>query len=639
MSDTREATTPAGAPTPPKRKGPIRYEAILPVLVISLLTFVYFSYYFDHHLKKVVEYVGTQANGAEVNVDSINTSFLRGSFDLNRLQVTDKARPAQNILEVGNMHFQYLWDALLRMKFVVEDASITNIQLKKPRTSPGYVLPPEPARPSKLTMIQNEVMAQVKNKYGANMLGDVIAILEGGDYKDQIQKIRETLKSEARVQTMLTDVKTKREFWDGRIKELSDTSKLKQVETEVQSISKSRGVVEQAAGVKKLTDLLKDVQKQYKDVQDATKKLQSEVEAVAKYPQELQQLVTEDINSLKNRFSVPELDFKDMAMHLFAGQFAGYIADARKYQALAKQYIPEKKEKPEEIVPKKRSEGKNYQFPITTGYPLFWLKRAAISSKGTADSYSGDVSGELTDVTTSPKDIKNPLVLDLNGNFPAAKMSGVKATITLDHRREVGKQSALLQVNSFVVPERLFVDDEKLKFGFKNAIGSSTINATLERENVTMSWNSALSKPTFLVETQNKLAREMLSNIVNNIPVIFINGSAAGTFSDLKLKLVSNLGDEIGSGFKREIGLKLDEAQNKISALVDEKINQPKAQLLSELGGNTKNLSQLGNLQELYKKNEDRIKEEIAKLKAGGTSKALDDIKSKGKNIFKGIKF
>lgn len=619
-----------------KPKGPIRYEAIIPVLVLSLITFLYFSFYFDHHMKKVIEYVGTQGNGAEVNVDSVRTSFLRGSFDLDRLQITDPVRPTHNSLEVGNMHFQYLWDALLRMKFVVDDASINNIQLAKPRTSPGKVLPPQPASPSKIEALQNQVMAQVKNKYGANMLGDVLAILEGGDYKDQIQKIRETLKSETRVKAMVADVNTKKEFWDGKVKELSDTSKLKEIETTIQAVQKEKNFLQQAQGVKKLNDLLKDVQKQYKEIEKSSKTLQAEVKAVGNYPKELQALVNEDIASLKNRFSVPQIDFKDMAMHLFAGEFAGYIAKARKYQAMAEQYIPEKKEDKDVVIPPKRSDGKNYQFPVTAGYPLFWLKRAAISSKGTADSYSGQVSGELTNVTTSPKQIKKPIVLDMRGDFPTAKIMGVKALFTADFTRDVGRQSALIQVNSFMVPEKLFVDDEKMKFGFKNAIGTSTISAALEEEQIKMNWTSALTKPQFLVETSNKLAKEMLGNILNNIPVININGTATGSFSNLNLDITSNLGTELGQGFSREIGAKVTEAQNKISALVDEKINQPKAQLMAAIGGNNKNLSQLGNLQELYKKNEDKIEAEIEKLKKGG---GVDSLKEKSKKLFKGIKF
>ena len=619
----------------PKKKGPIRFEAIIPVLVISLLTFAYFSYYFDQHLKKLIEYVGTQGNGAEVNVGSIKTSFINGSFDMNVLQITDKEKPTHNMLEIENMHFKYLWDALLRMKFVVDDASINNIQIAKPRKSPGHVLPPEPAKPSKIDALQLEVISQIKNKYGKNVLGDIAVLLEGGDYKDQIEKIRGDLKSEARIKTMIADVNAKKQFWDGKIKLLSDTTKLKSIEAQVQEISKQKNVLEQAQGVQKLTGLLKEVDQQYKEVQFASKQLQSEVTALTAYPKEVETLVKEDIASLKNRFKVPQIDFKDMAMHLFAGEFADKIAQARKYQALAKQYIPEKKEDKEVVVPHKRSEGKTYQFPITTGYPLFWLKRAALSSKGTADSYSGNISGELTNVTTSPKTVGRPIVLDMRGDFPGVKVMGVQAMITADFTKTIAEQSALIKVGSFNVPEKLFVNDDKLKFGFKNAVGTSTIKAKLVQEHITMSWDSALSKPQFIVESKTKLAQEMLNNILNSIPVININGAVSGTFKDLNMNINSNLGDELGNGFKREIGNKLAEAQLKIQTLVDDQIMKPKNDLLAAIGGTNLDLKNLNNLGELYQKNQKQIQEEIEKLKKGGT-KSLEE---QGKKLLKGFKF
>lgn len=622
-----------------KKKGPIRFEAIIPVTIISLLSFVYFSFYFDLHLKNLFEYIGTQANGAEVNVGSVNTSFIKGSFSLNKLEVTDKEKPTQNLLQIGNVHFQYLWDALLRMKFVVEDASITDIQISSPRKSPGKVLPPEPAKPSKLNEIQNQVIAQVKNKYGANMLGDALSILEGGDYEAQVAKIRETLKSEARVKEMLADVEGKKQFWDGKVKELSDTSKLKSIEAQVQSISKEKNFLEQAKGVQKLTGLLKEAESQYKDVQSASKELQSQVNSVAQYPKELQNLVNEDIKSLKNHFSIPKLDFKEMAMHLFAGEFAQYITKARKYQALAKQYIPEKNEEQDVVIPRKRSEGKDYQFPITTGYPLFWLKRAALSSKGTADTYSGNIAGELTNVTNAPKQIGKPIVLDLKGDFPAVKVSGVHAKITIDFAHSTPKQSALIEVASFEVPEKLFVSNEKMKFGLEKAIGKARVEAQLVQEEVSMKWSALLSSPKFVVDTSNKLAKEMLTNVMNGIHAINIDASATGTFNNLNMNISSNLGDELSSGITREVGHKIAEAQKKIQNLIDEKINKPKEQLMAGLGGNQNNLSSLNNLQELYKKNEGKIKEEIAKLQKGGGGKDLDNLKDQGKKLLKGFKF
>jgi uncharacterized protein (TIGR03545 family) len=621
-----------------KNKGPIRFEAILPVSILCLLTFVYFSYYFDRHVKSLIEYVGTQANGAEVNVGSVHTSFIRGSFNLDRLEVTNKDKPALNALEVGNIHFKFLWDALLRMKFVVEDASINNIQIAKPRRSPGRVLPPEPAKPSKINEIQNQVIAQVKNKYGGNILGDALSLLEGGDYQAQIEKIRETLKSEARAQEMVSDLKTKKEFWDKKYKELSDTTAIKEIEAEIAVISKEKNFVKQVEMAVKLNERIKEINKQYQNIQAATKQLKTEIETTTKYPKELELLVKEDIASLKGRLSIPQVDFKDMAMHLFAGQFADYIAQARKYQALAKQYIPEKKEEHDEIVPPPRSQGKTYRFPITTSYPLFWLKRAAISSKGTADSYSGDVSGELTNVTTDPKHIKKPVVLDLRGNFPAAKVSGVKAMITVDHTKAIAKQSALIEVKSFEVPEKIFVEQEKIKFGFLKAQGSTKFRAQLTEGNIEMDWTSELIQPDFLVETNNQIAKEMLNNILNGIPVINIQGTATGTFTNLDMNISSNLGEELSTGFQRELTAKVNEAQEKINSFVEDKIKAPQAELMAALGSNGKNLTDINGLMQFYNKHKNQIDAEVKKLKSGEGKKQIEDLKEQGKKLLKGFK-
>jgi (p)ppGpp synthase/HD superfamily hydrolase len=193
----------------------------------------------------------------------------------------------------------------------------------------------------------------------------------------------------------------------------------------------------------------------------------------------------------------------------------------------------------------------------------------------------------------------------------------------------------LIKVGSFVVPEKMFVNDEKLKFGFQNAIGSSSIEAKLKQDQISMTWSSVLKQPKFIVESKTKLAQEILTNIMNGISAISVDGSVSGTFKNLDMKISSNLGDELGNGFNREIGNKIADAQNQIQKMVDEKIMKPKNDLMAAIGGNKANLSSLSNIGELYKKNEDQIKKEIEKLKKGGTN----DLKEQGKKLLKGFKF
>lgn len=618
-----------------KKKGPVRFEAIIPIFVLSALTFLYFSYYFDLHMKKVFEYVGTQVNGAEVNIDSVQTSFIMGSFDLNRLQVTNPESPSLNALEIENIHFKYLWDALLRMKFVVEDASITNVQLSKPRVKPGNVLPPKPASPSQLEKIQDQVLGQIKNKYGGNMLGDIMDLLEGSNYQEKVREVQGTLKSEERVKSMLTEVSIQKGQWNKKIKEISDTKKVKEIELTLNKVKSEKNFLKQAEGINKLSNLLKDVEKQYSEIKKSSKLIESEIKNISQYPDELQSIVNEDIASLKSRFSIPKIDFKDMAMNLFAGQFAGYIVKARKYQAVADQYIPEKKKEENIVVPRRRSEGKNYHFPITAGYPFFWLKRAAISSTGTTESYSGNVSGEITNITTSPKQIAKPIILEMKGDFPSSKIFGTTLRFTADFTKEIAKHTGILKVSSFEAPEKMFVDDNKLKFGLTSAAGSTTVKATIQEQNISMEWISSLTKPKFIVETKNKMAKEIISNVVNDISKINIDGTANGTYTNLDMNITSNLGTELGQGFEREIGAKVTEAQNKIQAMINEKINKPKQELMAALSSNSQYVKSLSNLEEVYKKNEVRIREEIKKLQKSGQ---VDKLKEQGKKLLKGFK-
>ncbi len=66
-----------------------------------------------------------------------------------------------------------LWDALLRAKVVVDEASINNIQALTPRKSPGYVVPPSPPAQGKsiVEKAQDQVLAQTRKQFNQNFLG------------------------------------------------------------------------------------------------------------------------------------------------------------------------------------------------------------------------------------------------------------------------------------------------------------------------------------------------------------------------------------------------------------------------------------------------------------------------------------
>lgn len=618
-----------------KARGPIRYEAIIPVLVISTITFIYFSVYFDRHVKSLAEYIGTQANGAEVNIGEVDISFIKGSITVTRLEVTNLEDNLKNTIEIGKMNLRLVWDALLRMKFVIDDASIEDIMLMSNRRRAGKVLPPSPAKPSKSEELQAELVSQVQSKYQGNVLENLITFLDGSSVDDQIKEIRGTLKSETRINDMIKEIDSKKDYWDKEIKTLSDDKIVKDIEKKIQDISKEKNDLKKLSMAKEIADDIKTVNERVKSVKSKSDELQAEVKKIAQYPKEVQALIKEDTESLKNRFSIPSVDFKDLALNLFAKDFVGHLGKFRKYAEIAKQYIPEKQEVAEEekVIPAKRDEGKTYHFPVTTGYPFVWLKHASISSKGTEGSYVGDVKGKLTDVTNDPKLIKKATILDVNGNFPTANLIGVKAVYALHHHVADPYQEAFMQVNQFRLDNKLFVNEKNKKFGINEANGTSTIRARIQNNTVDMNWLAHFNDPKYLVDLNTKSGNEILTRILNNIPIISLEARARGPFSKLDIDLKSNLGEELGKGLKNELTSQISSAQGKINALIDEKIKGPQNELMGKINLSNNQLKSFNDLENLYKKYEDQLQAELKKMQGGQG----DKLKEQGKKLLKGL--
>ncbi|MDD2929639.1 MAG: hypothetical protein PHY50_07460, partial [Sideroxydans sp.] len=61
---------------PVKKQGAIRVEAVVPMLIVVGLIVLYFSLFFDAHLRRGLEFGATQANGAEVNIGTLQTSVF-----------------------------------------------------------------------------------------------------------------------------------------------------------------------------------------------------------------------------------------------------------------------------------------------------------------------------------------------------------------------------------------------------------------------------------------------------------------------------------------------------------------------------------------------------------------------------------
>jgi uncharacterized protein (TIGR03545 family) len=680
------------APAPKKakkKKGPIRWEAIAPFTIFVLLVWAYFFFFFDNHLRRALEYVGTQANGAEVNIGDIRTSFWGASLEIDKIQLTNADEPAKNKIQIGQMRWKMLWDALLRGKIAIEDASILEVAIGVPRARPGRVLPPPPPGegPSATDKLKAQAMEKVQEEFSKNVLGDVAAILGGVDPSEQLKNIEGQLKSSTEIKRLQEELTKKQAEWKARLERLPKQQDIQAIDQRIKSVKVDRfnNPLEVQQSIQQIDAIIKDVNAKVNEVQDTSKALNGDVNTYQNTFKELDQMVKNDIKDLENRLKIPKLDVASMSKSIFGPMVLGRVRDVQSYMDKAREYMPPKKSKEEKAefkppTPHERAEGRNYKFGRPNSYPLFWLKQAKISSKATPGAeYSGNLEGALKDVTDDPPIIGRPTIASFKGDFPGQHVFGVDGKITIDHVTEKPVESLDIKVASVLVANRLLVNSPDVKLGIDGADASTGFEAVLSGGELKIKSSSTFQKrrganaaqvpnpapgaapvpaagqpplkeatPTpgappsgaFLTaQAQQPILDGILKSALADIPRVTLNAGVQGSWTNLRFDLDSNLGGELARAFDKQIQVKIAEARAKLENFVNEQIGKEKAKLEGEFAKVKGQVDQVlkekqAEIDKIKKQVEDQKNQAIKNQKGNlenEAKKGLDDLKKKFK--------
>lgn len=623
-----QAQTPVAKPEKKKKaKGPIRFEAIVPFGIIVALIAFYFIVFFDSHLKSAIEFGATYANGAEVNVGSVKTSFIKGDFAIYDFQVTNVENPKLNTVEIGQMHFQFLWDALLRMKFVVQDASITNLQVGTTRKYPGRV-----------TKKPDPVVEEKKDEAKGDALAGATKLLEGSVDLSGLKSIG-NLKSTAKLNQLQADLTAKEKEWNASLAALPTGDDINGLRSRIQNakVGGTNNPAEIQQQIQNIDGLIKDANDKVSKVKVAGDTLKNGVNHFQNSVNEINDIVKQDIRDIEGKLKLPSLDTESLSKQFFGEQFMSRVGQAKRYMVLARKYMPAKKPEDDklkdQIEPPKRSEGKTFQFPVTTGYPLFWLKRAALSSQAKDSPFGGDVKGEILDVCSKPSQIGKPTKINISGNFPAQGISGVDAKIVLDHTGDVAKQTLKASVATFPVDQKMLSDSESLKFGFAKAAGSTTLDASAVGDELAFASKTKFQQIDYLVAAQNKELDSIIKGAVSDVKLVTVDADAKGTLTDMRWNIVSNIASELQKGFEKQFKAKIEEAKVQIQRAIDDKIGAQKKQLESQYAAiQNKVNSQVAEKQKEADKVKGMADQKMNEAKSQASNQgqqAVDDLKKK----------
>lgn len=612
-----------------KKLGPVRKGAVVPFLIITIIIVGFNIFLLDKVVKNSIEFFGTKVNGAEVNVGSVVSSFKDLSVEVSNVQFTDAKNPNLNLFAIEKIRFQMMWDALLRAKFVIDESSIEGILTGSKRKSVGKVLSKEEkasndkdAEPA----LTSEVLSNAKKEFEGNIFGDISALLSGTSSKDLAKNIEDELKSKKYYEELEKTIDQKEKELKSMLDSLPKEKEISQYDDRIKAIDwKGMKNIKNAPKIlKEANDLQKEITGAIKKYDEAYNRVKDEVKFVESSIKKAESLVNEDVAALESKMSIPSLDATSIARILFGAELVSKLEQYNVYFEKAKEYMPPKKEKTVVVVKNPRGKGRDYQFGTPNSYPLFWLKKANISS----DNEQTKLKGSLLNLTTDQNVVKAPTTFTLDGDLKDKEISNMKVKIVVDHRANI-KDSMSLSIGSMPVRDRSFSKSDGVSFGMKEASLSSTIDAKIEGDIVSLGMNNKFSRINYDIDAKNKNVKEILQNVANDTKVVTVDALAKGQIDKLNFKISTNLADAIKNSLGKQLQAKINEAKAKLRSGVDEKLAGNKKQINDKItslkskyeGEINKNKNKLSGLTDSLKKNE----------KSNPLKNPLDSLKKKFK--------
>lgn len=644
-----------------RKQGPIRTGLVIPLILIVAGLFAYTYFFLDSHLRFALEYGATQLHGAQVDVKSVKISFSAPSLEIKGIQVTDKDKPELNLVQLEQVKFSLLWDALLRAKFVSDEIAVNGVSIYSKRKSPGKILPPPPPpkasdKPGVTQVVKAEAILHAKEEFDGNALGNVVEILDGSNVKEQVTEIREELEAEKYINQLEADLKQKEEFFNQKIKSLPKKEEAQATLDKIKNLKLDKNPLTAANQIKDLKQDIDRLKETLKTLKTGVAEINKSLDELEAAPKKIQALVDQDIQKLQARLAIPSLDTKDLAKGLFGKILVSKLGQYAPYLDKVRSYLPPKKTDEQKVaegqpVPRARAIGVDYSYPIKGGYPSVWFKRFVFSSefqskdnKDDSELQLGNLKGLAADWSSDPRQTGKPMTLKINGDFPAQKIYGMELDFQALHHQPEAIELFTLDVKNYPVSEYILSKSDKLTFGISRASGSIGVSVKNTDAGAWVQWKNRFTNPDYLVESTQDKAKEILTNVVKGITMVTLNANATGQWDSLKWSIDSNLGQELGNGLKSELGNQLSSAKAKVQAMIDQKIGGKRAQIEENIKGLKDKVSALtknkeSELAQIKDQAENSLEAKNKEASAKVKDEAEDKLKETGKKLLKKFKF
>jgi uncharacterized protein (TIGR03546 family) len=495
---------------------------------------LYLVFSFNSKLKEAIENRLSQSYGQQVSIEDVDTLISKNEIIIKKVEFPLNHFPSKNFFEISNISLKLSPAGFIWGRIIIEEAILNSIQLHTQRTSKKELNITSPINNSELSGLKALLRRDLNGYITGMSLDQFQSLLSTSDPLEKVSKINEILLSEKKFEEIIQKNKKNMETWRNEKKRLLEDKLLTK---------------------DKLNLKLKD--------------LESEMNASFSFVNQLNDFLNQDLLTIRSQLAISETPLTDLSVQLFGENALDDLVSIKKFHALIQDFFS----------PKKNGV---YQFPAWNEYPSFWLKKlkfSSISAKGTAN---GNMNGELTDLTTDPKIVNQPMIMMLSGNFPTNNIFGFFATLTIDHRNNP-TESLSLNIKNYPMANIFIPSSKNNLLEIKNAKGSLAYLIQTSKDKFRIESTQEIKSYVSKNEIKNKFLKPITEKALMESPSIRIQTRATGSWKNNNIEVQSNLGKAMAKELFVDNKSKLHSLNQKIEELFAHKIQTSKDELEEQI--------------------------------------------------------
>lgn len=570
-------------------------------------------------VKLGIEYAGTEAVGAEVNLADADVGIAPLQIRLTRLQVTDPSQPTQNMVEFQHALASLDFWKLLMGQIVIDEMSIDGLKFDTPRQHAGVVKTKESASAS-----QNQLKEKATK-----------ALTEMGVELPSIETIleKEPLLVTSRSKELSAAYGEEQAKLEALQASVPDEKQRQQYQQRINALTegKPQTVAELNRRKQELDQLKREIRDVKQTLSDAKGQVQQSSQTMQNKLSQLKAAPSEDWRRLSNKYSLSQGGALNLSGLLFGNKVQTWSNKALYWYSLAKPYLSSSDAATEEAPRPKRADGRYIRFPSRNPTPDFLIREARLQ----VALPFGDVRGQLHDVTHQPGILGRPATLKID----ADKLKRAERLVVdgiFDHVTPAQANDSLqFKLTALKVDDVKLASQENFPLELSHAVTTLNGKLTMRGDTIDANFSGQFSQAGFSVEASEGIAGE-IAKAIAAIDRFNIDGGISGTLGAPKISLSSDLDKRLNQQLQQRIRAKQAEFEQKLRTALEERITGPQG----EYSGKLKDMQ---SLQTSLQGQIDEYEKMLQAKVTGVQDKAKSDTENKAKEQLQkgleGLKF